>query len=159
MRSISTMPVRSSAYTVISLIGCARYIPRDYGFFERFPAAPDVLQILATWVGIFLWLFAFWLFALALVANLPLVFPDRRLRPRMSFTLSWWGFIFPNVGFAIATIMVGEELQSEGILWVATAMTVLLFATWLMDLVLHMKALASGQIMWPGQDEDVVKVS
>lgn len=33
-------------------------------------------------------------------------------------------------------------------------MTVLLFAIWLMDLVLHVKAVATGQIMWPGKDED-----
>ncbi|KAK6955480.1 hypothetical protein Daesc_003119 [Daldinia eschscholtzii] len=153
------MPVGSAGYTVVSLIGCARYIPQGYGFFAEHPGAADVLQVLATWVGIFLWLFAFWLFGLALVANLPLVFPYRHLRPRMSFTLSWWGLIFPNVGFAIATIMIGEEFRSDAVLWVASAMTVLLFAAWLMDLGLHVKALVTGQIMWPGKDEDVLKDS
>ncbi|KAG4218411.1 hypothetical protein PC116_g33109, partial [Phytophthora cactorum] len=139
------MPVGSAGYTVVSLIGCARYIPQGYGFFAEHPGAADVLQVLATWFGIFLWLFAFWLFGLTLVANLPLIFPYRHLRPRMSFTLSWWGLIFPNVGFAIATIMIGEELRSDAVLWVASAMTVLLFAAWLMDLGLHVKALVTGQ--------------
>ncbi|KAI1807809.1 voltage-dependent anion channel [Daldinia bambusicola] len=154
------MPVGSSGYTVVSLIGCARAVPRGYEFFARYPIAADVLQVLATWTGVFLWLFTFWLFALALLANLPLVPPDRRhLRPRMSFSPSWWGMIFPNVGFAIATILVGEELQSNAVMWVATIMTILLFAAWLMNLALHAKALVTGQIMWPGKDEDVLKDS
>ncbi|KAI0142520.1 voltage-dependent anion channel [Hypoxylon sp. NC0597] len=153
------MPVGSSGYTIVSLIGCARHIPRDYGFFTRFPTAADALQVIAVWVGIFLWLFAFWLFAIALVANIPVMFPNRHLRPRMSFSLSWWGIVFPNVGFTVATIMIGEELQSNAIQWVATVMTILLFAAWLMDLGLHVKALVTGQIMWPGKDEDVPKLS
>ncbi|KAI1139620.1 voltage-dependent anion channel [Hypoxylon sp. FL0543] len=153
------MPVGSSGYTVVSLIGCARYVPRGYGFFARFPTAADVVHIVAVWVGIFLWLFAFWLFAVALVANIPAMVPVRRWRPRMAFCLSWWAIIFPNVGFTIATIMIGEELQSNAILWVATVMTILLFAAWLMDLGLHVKAVATGQIMWPGKDEDGAKSS
>ncbi|KAI1101184.1 voltage-dependent anion channel [Jackrogersella minutella] len=153
------MPVGSSGYTVVSLIGCARSLPRGYGFFARFPGAVDVLQVVATWVSIFLWLFAFWLFAIALVANLPVMLPDRQMRPRMGFTLSWWGLVFPNVGLTIATTMIGEELQSDAVQWVATVMTILLFVVWLMDLGLHVKALVTGQIMWPGKDEDVLKSS
>ncbi|KAI1417934.1 voltage-dependent anion channel [Hypoxylon sp. FL1857] len=153
------LPVGSSGYTIVSLIGCARYVPRGYGFFARVPGAADILQAAAVWVGIFLWLFTFWLFAIALVANLPVMIPNRHLRSRMAFSLSWWGIIFPNVGFTIATIMIGEELQSNAIQWVATIMTILLFAAWLMDLVLHIKALVTGQIMWPGKDEDVLKTS
>ncbi|KAI1382735.1 voltage-dependent anion channel [Hypoxylon trugodes] len=155
------MPVGSAGYTVISLIGCARYIPRGYGFFARFPIAADVLQILAVWVSIFLWLFAFWLFALAFVANAPVILPSwkrgRVPRPRMRFTLLWWGMVFPNVGLTIATIMIGEELQSDAISWVATAMTILVVGAWLMDLSLHASALITGRIMWPGKDEDGLK--
>ncbi|OTA65381.1 hypothetical protein K449DRAFT_463492 [Hypoxylon sp. EC38] len=151
------MPVGSSGYTIVSLIGCARHIPRGYGFFERFPTAADVLQVIAVWVGIFLWLFAFWLFTIALVANILVMIPNRHLQPRMSFSLSWWGIVFPNVGFTIATIMIGEELQSNTIQWVGTIMTILLFAAWLMGLGLHFKALVTGHIMWPGKDEDIQK--
>ncbi|OTA92557.1 hypothetical protein M434DRAFT_387095 [Hypoxylon sp. CO27-5] len=151
------MPVGSSGYTIVSLIGCARHIPRGYGFFERFTTAADVLQVIAVWVGIFLWLFAFWLFAIALVANIPVMIPNRHLQPRMSFSLSWWGIVFPNVGFTIATIMIGEELQSNTIQWVGTIMTILLFAAWLMGLGLHFKTIVTGQIMWPGKDEDIQK--
>ncbi|KAL7624205.1 hypothetical protein AAE478_005764 [Parahypoxylon ruwenzoriense] len=162
------MPVGSPGYTIVSLIGCARHVPRGYGFLTRFPSAEDVLPAVAAWIGIFLWLFTFWLFAIALVANIPVMIPIHvrkgrrsrlRFQPRMTFTLSWWGIVFPNVGFAFATTMIGQELQSSAVQWVATAMTILLFAAWLMDLWLHLKALATGQIMWPGKDEDMPKSS
>jgi tellurite resistance protein TehA-like permease len=65
--------------------------------------------------------------------------------------------MFPVVGFVSATGYIGAELQSPVIEWVATIMTILLFATWLMCPVLHAKALITGQIMWPGRDEDVSK--
>ena len=63
-------------------------------------------------------------------------------------------FIFPNVGFTLATIDIGQELGSPGILWVATAMTILLVIFWLMDITLLVKAVLTGRIMWPGKDED-----
>ena len=65
----------------------------------------------------------------------------------MSFTLPWWAIIFPNVGFTIATIYIGEELESNAIAWVATFMTVLVFAAWLMDLFLHLKSIFQRRIM------------
>ncbi|KAK6088788.1 C4-dicarboxylate transporter/malic acid transporter [Seiridium cupressi] len=136
------MPVGSAGYTIVSLIGSV-----------------EVLQVVADWVGIFLWLFTFWLFAIALVANLPVMFPykEGRFQVQMGFKLSWWGIIFPNVGFTIATGFIGNVLGSNAIQWVCTIMTILLFAFWLMDLTLHLKAIITGRIMWPGKDEDATK--
>ncbi|KAI0202420.1 voltage-dependent anion channel [Astrocystis sublimbata] len=147
------------SYAMVCFIGCSRYLPRDYGYFATHPAAVDILQVLALWSSIFLWLVAFWLFALVIVATAPDILPFRggRFEPQMQFTLAWWGLIFPNVGFTIATAFIGQELGSWAIEWVATVMTILLFAVWLMNIVLHAKAVIKGQIMWPGQDEDVVK--
>jgi hypothetical protein len=48
--------------------------------------------------------------------------------------------IFPNVGFTLATVYLGEELQSEGILWVSVAMTIVLVGFWLLNLALMAKA-------------------
>ncbi|KAM0810396.1 putative Malic acid transport protein [Seiridium cardinale] len=72
----------------------------------------EVLQVVADWVGIFLWLFTFWLFAIALVANIPVMSPykEGRFQVQMGFKLSWWGIIFPNVGFTIATGFIGNVL-------------------------------------------------
>lgn len=47
-----------------------------------------------------------------------------------------------------------EELESQAIQWIASAMTILLVAAWLLDLALMAKAILTRQIYWPGQDED-----
>jgi C4-dicarboxylate transporter/malic acid transport protein len=145
--------VGSSGYTIVALIGCAKAIPDGYGYFAKHPTASETLNVVALWIGIFLWLFAFWLFAIALVAHLPILISkccnnnNNMSQPQMSFTLPWWAIIFPNVGFTIATIYIGEGLESNAIAWVATVMTVLVFAAWLMDLFLHLKSIFQRRIM------------
>jgi C4-dicarboxylate transporter/malic acid transport protein len=143
--------VGSSGYTIVALIGCAKAIPNGYGYFAKHPTASETLNVVALWIGIFLWLVTFWLFAIALVAHLPILISKCRnnnmSQPQMNFTLPWWAIVFPNVGFTIGTIYIGEELESNAIAWVATVMTVLVFAAWLMDLFLHLKSIFQRRIM------------
>ena len=144
--------VGSAGYTIVALIGCAKAIPDGYGYFAKHPTASETLNVAALWVGIFLWLVTFWLFAIALVAHVPILmskcFNNKMSKPpHMSFSLSWWAIVFPNVGFTIATIYIGEELESNAIAWVATVMTVLVFAAWLMDLFLHLRSIFQKRIM------------
>ncbi|KAK8040837.1 amidohydrolase [Apiospora phragmitis] len=156
-RPVLFMPVGSAGFTIVSLIGCARYIPAGVGYFAQHPSAPEVLQIVVDWASIFLWLFGFWLFAIGLLANLPLLVPyeNGHFKPKTSFSLAWWGIIFPNVGFTMGTEYIGQQLQLNATQWVATIMTVLLFAFSVATLVFHIKPVATRQIMWPGKDEDV----
>lgn len=144
------LSVGSSGYTIVALIGCAKAIPDGDGYFAKHPTASETLNVMALWIGIFLWLFTFWLFAIALVAHLPIMISkccNSRPHPQMRFTLPWWALIFPNVGFTIATIYIGEELESDAIAWIATVMTALVFAAWLMDLFLHLKSIFQRRIM------------
>lgn len=85
--------IGTAGYTVVALIGCAQAIPDGYGYFEKRPMAPEILRIVATWVGIFMWLFNFWLFCIAFLITTAgsvrrregqWVFP-------MSFNNGWWG--------------------------------------------------------------------
>ena len=66
----------------------------------------------------------------------------------------WYALVFPNVGFTIAVIDIGEQLLSPGIKWVGSAMTILLVTTWLFVLAMHARAVLTKQIMMPGMDED-----
>jgi tellurite resistance protein TehA-like permease len=70
------------------------------------------------------------------------------------FALNWWAFIFPNVGFTIATIEIGRQLDSQGVMWVGSAMTILLIAMYLFVLVNQVLAIWNRVILWPGRDED-----
>ncbi|KAI9731823.1 MAG: hypothetical protein M1818_007688 [Claussenomyces sp. TS43310] len=138
------------AFTGLALIGLSKAVPANYSYFETFPAARETVQTIATFTAVFLWSLSFWLFAISLMSCL---FAIRA----MKFHLTWWSFVFPNVGFTIATIDIGEQLQSEGILWLGSAMTCILVGMWFFVIICHIKAVLNKEIMWPGKDEDAEK--
>ena len=129
------------------MIGLSNALPTSYGYFATHPSAAETLHTLAVFTSIFLWMLSFWVFTLAVLGCLKSI-------PHMGFALPWWALVFPHVGFTLATVRIGEELGSEAILWVGSVMTVLLVATWLMTAGMCVRAVALGQILWPGKDED-----
>ncbi|KAL2849263.1 voltage-dependent anion channel [Aspergillus pseudoustus] len=94
------------------------------------PTAAQVSLILASLVAIFLWFLAFYSLCIAILSMFSLcrVFGGQGVPP---MSLPWWSMVFPNTGFVIATIRIGTVLQSEAVLWVASAMTILQVAVWL----------------------------
>jgi len=108
----------------------------------------DIFRIVALSAAIFLWATAFWFFSISLVSVL------YGWKDGMSFHLVWWAFVFPNVGFTIATINIGEALMSEGILWITSVMTIILVGVWLFVGSMHARAVWKKRILWPGKDED-----
>ncbi|KAF9772897.1 hypothetical protein IL306_009371, partial [Fusarium sp. DS 682] len=67
MRPAMFVPVGPPGYTTVAFIGLARAIP-EHGYFEKHPLAPEVLRILALWIGIWLWCLTFWFFSLAVIS-------------------------------------------------------------------------------------------
>lgn len=104
----------------------------------------EVLKIIGSISGMFLWLLAFWYFSLTTVA----VIQDCR---KMSFNLTWWAFVFPNAGLTLGLIGIGKALDSPGINGVTSAMTILLVIAWLVVAFLHVKAVWTGQIFVPSK--------
>ena len=72
----------------------------------------------------------------------------------MSFHLSWYAAIFPNVGLVIATIKIGEGLQSSAIKWVDSAGKICLATIFVFITFTQVRAVWPGQILWPGNNED-----
>ncbi|EME42150.1 hypothetical protein DOTSEDRAFT_73066 [Dothistroma septosporum NZE10] len=143
VRSGLFIMVGTSGFTIVALIGIARGAPDDYGYFATHPMAKEILLVVATWVGVFMWVFSLWVFGLALLVNLAeFVKRDEhgKWKVNVQFTNTAWALIFPNVGWAISTIFLGQELESEGILWVSVAMIILLVAFWLLELFLMARA-------------------
>ncbi|KAK3347409.1 voltage-dependent anion channel-domain-containing protein [Neurospora tetraspora] len=101
----------------------------------------------AIWLGVFLWGLGFWFFVSA-VAGCVAGMQDKR------FHLSWWSMVFPNVGFTIVTIKIGTGLGSEGVLWMASGMTVALVLAWAFIGYRCVRAVVKREIVWPGHDED-----
>jgi tellurite resistance protein TehA-like permease len=146
LRPAMFIPVGSVAYTVVALMGQASAIP-NHGYFARHPTAKETLQVVALFVGVFMWLFSFWIFAIAVLGN-------ASVASKMPFALTWWALIFPNVGFMLATSMLGKELDSPAMLWIASVLTILLVAVWLVSVVSCIRAVWLRKIVWPGKDED-----
>lgn len=135
-------------FTALALIGLAKDYPSHYNYFGADDMTSQILQVMATMTAIFIWSLALWFFCIALVACL-------QTCRDMPFSMSWYAFVFPNVGFTIATIDIGEELSSPAIQWVGTAMTLILIVVYLFVFACHVKAVATGELLAEGKDEDV----
>ncbi|EME81479.1 uncharacterized protein MYCFIDRAFT_38100 [Pseudocercospora fijiensis CIRAD86] len=141
----------TTGFTIVALITCARACPQGYGFFATHPTAPEVLLIVAVWAGVFMWVFSLWVFGLAFFITVLGVFgkdPDRgKWVINMRFGNVCWSMIFPNVGWTLSTVYLGQELESDGVIWVSVAMILALISVWLLDLVLMFKAIARSMFV------------
>jgi tellurite resistance protein TehA-like permease len=107
----------------------------------------QVVKIVGFIAGGFTLLFGFWFFCISIVA----VIAGMR---RMSFTLNWWAFIFPNGGLTLAVIQLGKVYHSPGVDWFASALTIMIVIMWFVVAIACMRAVLKRQILWPGKDED-----
>ncbi|KAF7552413.1 hypothetical protein G7Z17_g4362 [Cylindrodendrum hubeiense] len=149
MRPGMFIAVGPAGYTAVAIIGMSRSIPSDYGYFATYPLAEQVLRILALWISLWIWCVAFWFFGFSLMAVLAAA-----TKWKLRFSMAWWAFVFPNVGFTLATGSIGEEFESEGIKWVASAMSICLVIMWFVVLIAQVVAVRHRKILWPGRDED-----
>ncbi|KAK2700123.1 hypothetical protein QWA68_001342 [Fusarium oxysporum] len=149
MRPGMFIAVGPAGYTAVAIIGMSRSLPEGYGYFATYPMANEILRVLALWTGVWIWCVGFWFLGFSLFAVL-----TSALRWKLKFSMSWWAFVFPNIGFTLATAYIGEELQSEGIKWVSSAMTILLVIMWFVVLYGMISAVIRRKLLWPGRDGD-----
>ncbi|KAJ6492555.1 voltage-dependent anion channel [Mycena vitilis] len=138
------------SFTALALIGLANDFPMHSAYFGPAAAAGttvQILKVLATMTGVFIWALSLWFWCLSVLAC---VAAHREMR----FRLNWWAFVFPNVGFTIATISIGKMFQSSVVGWVGSAMTMALVITYLAVGYNHVRAFLRKEILWPGKDED-----
>ncbi|EPE28341.1 malic acid transport protein [Glarea lozoyensis ATCC 20868] len=97
--------------------------------------------------AIFTFLIAFFFFLLSTLSIL------RGVR-KMSFTLNWWAFIFPNAGMTIALLAIAEQLGSKGMQGVGAGATVVLVGMWFFVAGSHILAVVrggtAGLVPWVG---------
>lgn len=141
------LTVAPPSFTALALINMSQAIPTTATYFVNHPTAAETLQIVALAFGIFLWALAFWWFCISLISTLMSI-------GKTTFRLVWYSMIFPNVGFTLATIVIGRGLYSNAIEWVGSIMTILLVATYLFIITMHARAVYRRDILWPGKDED-----
>ncbi|KAL0472929.1 voltage-dependent anion channel domain-containing protein [Neurospora intermedia] len=141
------MCVGPPSFTALAFIGMAQGLPRDFdhdmdGFIDA-----GMIRTMAVIGAVLLWALAFWWFFIGVLAVLA-------SRPKY-FHLGWWASVFPNTGFTLATISIGNAFQSDAVLWVGTGMSLCLLGTYLFVLGNHVRAVVVQDICYPGRDEDV----
>jgi C4-dicarboxylate transporter/malic acid transport protein len=144
---VSVGPAGYTATALVSLGSKAPdIIPEGFLGLRNFQVGA-VVKVIGVFSGLFVFLIAFWFFALALCATL-------EGARRMSFNLNWWAFIFPNAGMVLAALQIGDVLDSTGIKAVCSAVTLLLVVTWLGTSGAYINAVRQRQLYWRGKDED-----
>lgn len=150
------------SFTSVALIGMAqvakekwpqRYIlsvaESSYSTTSSVSAA-DIALILATMTAVFLWMMAFFFFCIAAISTLAAcqTFGGEGGSRGMTVSLAWWSMVFPNTGFTLATIDIGEALGSEGVLWVTSGMTIAQVTVWLVVACMTVWGVYERRLLW-----------
>jgi tellurite resistance protein TehA-like permease len=136
------------AFTSLAIIGMARAWPITAAFFGADgEVTAHMLELLATMVAVFIWSLALWFFCIAVLSILAVA-------KEMTFHLNWWAFVFPNVGFTLATIKIGAVFGSVAVGWIGSTMTICLVATYLFVFAMCGRAVINHGILSKGKDED-----
>ncbi|KAL5337841.1 voltage-dependent anion channel [Aspergillus crustosus] len=137
------------AFTALALVGMTAGLPEEFEILHDEYAMEDarILTLLAISAAVFLWALSIWFFCIAVIAVIR--------SPPTAFHLSWWAMVFPNTGFTLATITLGQWLDSTGVKGFAAAMSIGIICMFIFVLISHVRAVIRQDIMYPGKDEDV----
>ncbi|KAF2132626.1 hypothetical protein P153DRAFT_382249 [Dothidotthia symphoricarpi CBS 119687] len=135
------------SFTILAFIGMAKALPDDFDLQGDGLLDSKVIRTMALVVALFLWVLAMWFFMIAFVAVIN--------SWAVYFHLGWWAMVFPNTGFVIATISIGNTLKDDTILFVGNGLTIAILVMWVFVLFNHIRAVIVGDIMYPGRDEDI----
>lgn len=134
------------SFTCLALIGMANALPDDFDLQGDGLVDSKLLRTMALMCALFLWVLAMWFFMITLVAVIN--------SWAVYFHLGWWAMVFPNTGFVIATIQIGNALRDETILFVGNGLSIAVVAMWCFVLFNHVRAIYVVDIFYPGMDED-----
>ncbi|KIW07321.1 uncharacterized protein PV09_02171 [Verruconis gallopava] len=140
------------SFTALAVLGMANSLPPELNLLPpEFTVSPlfsvSTIRVMAVIVAISLWILAWWFFAIATIGTL-------LKRPKL-FHLGWWAMVFPNSGFTIATIQIGNALNNEGLRYLGNAMTICIVIMWCFVFYMNVRAVVVRDIVYPHMDEDV----
>lgn len=151
MRPGMFVSVGPSGFTVAGVVAMAeaaqRVLPED--FMGDGPLAAMVLKVTANWMGLWIWGLALWFFLVSVGAHWSCVGSDR-----MTFTMSWYSFVFPNTALITATFAIGKAFNSKAIQIIGCVMTPILIIVWILVFAMMIRAIVLKQILWPQKGED-----
>jgi len=113
-------------------------------FFQAPPEVEQVLSFLAKPLGVMLWGFALFWFALAALVTLGV-----HQKSPLPFALSWWAFVFPVGAFVVATGVLYQALPLAFFLWIGVATLIFLLILWLAVAIRTLLGIWRGSIFAP----------
>ncbi|WAO84784.1 Hypothetical protein NCS54_00200900 [Fusarium falciforme] len=143
-RTALFMNVGPPAFTALALIGMANALPNTISGADHLALNVDTVRAVALLSAVFLWALSLWWFLIAVVAIVA--------SPPKEFHLGWWPLVFPNTGFTLATISIGNEFKCEGLLWAASGMTIILIITFSTVFFFNMRAVFTRNLVYPGKE-------
>ncbi|KAK0205201.1 voltage-dependent anion channel [Desarmillaria ectypa] len=143
-------PPGFTALSLINLADHASAILPAHGIISN--AAGEIWYAASVMAALLLYGLAVFFFFLGI---LPYWF---KLHKRLDEILGCWALTFPNVGWISTTGVLGKILNIQGLFIVHIIMDALLFLTWLVLIVLTVKAIWKG-LIFNAKDEDVLKDS
>ena len=75
-------------------------------------------------------------------------------RPHISFSMTFFSFVFPNTALVTATFAIGKAFDTTAIKILGCVMTCLLILTWILVVIGMIRAIKNRVILWPEQGED-----
>lgn len=143
--------VGPSGFTVAGVIGMAegaqRALPPD--FMGNTQISAMVLRVISAWMSLWIWGLAFWFFFISVGAHWSCVGSNK-----LTFTMTWYSFVFPNTALVTSTFAIGKAFQSRAIQIIGCVMTAILIPTWFFVVIMMIRAIRLKQILWPQKGED-----
>lgn len=142
------MNVGPPAFTCLAFIGMANGLPDTFDQDGNGIVDVGFIRQISVLAGVYLWGLSLWWWGIATIAVIS-------NRPKY-FHLGWWASVFPNTGFTLCTITLGNALDSDIVRGFATFMSACIVLTYSFVLYHNIRAVLKQEIMGPGLDEDVV---
>lgn len=143
--------VGPAAFTAAGILGMAEgaqhVLPND--FMGDGALAKMIMKVMASWCCLWLWGLAMWFFCISVGAHWSCV-----QHGRMTFSMSWFSYVFPQTALITATFGVGKAFDVPAIEWIGCAMTPLLILAWVAVVAMMLRAIYLRQILWPQKGED-----
>ena len=109
-----------------------------------------IVKIVGSWASLWIWGLALWFFFISAGSHYSCVHKGHHL----TFTMTWFSYVFPQTALVTATFAVGRTFQSKAIQIIGCIMTPLLIATWFVVVGMMIRAIFLKQILWPQKGED-----
>ncbi|KAL9618838.1 MAG: hypothetical protein Q9160_006497 [Pyrenula sp. 1 TL-2023] len=130
------------SFTALAFLDNAKNLPMNAKYISDSNATYEALNVTAAFNAILLWSVGLWFFGIALLSVLA------GIRKMNTFHLGWWAMVFPNVGFALATIKLGQVFENDAVKGVGSGMTITLIVTYVFVLIRQILALVRKEIMF-----------